>query len=236
MTIDCIVHPRAADLPDYARRFAALPTAAISDSQDRVGGAPGISPIPSSSPRPLFGPAFTVRTRHGDNLVVHKALDLAKPGDVLVVDAGGHVDRAILGGLMVRYALTRGIAGLVVDGAVRDAADIEALGLPVYARAVTHVGPYKDGPGEVGGPVSMCGTVVRSGDVVVGDRDGIVFVSRDRLNAVLALAEALVANERRIIDAIGCGAWDRSWVDQKLHVVALAPYLIPEPEEDAARR
>lgn len=236
MTIDCIVHPRAPELPESARRLAALPTAAISDSQDRVWGAPGIMAVPAFVSRPLFGPAFTVRTRPGDNLAVHKALDLARPGDVLVVDAGGHTDRAILGGLICRYAQLLGLAGLVIDGAVRDVGDIEALGLPVYARGVTHIGPYKDGPGEIGGPVTIGGTVVRSGDVVVADRDGVVFVALERIEQVLAVAQALVENERRIVDAITRGAWDRTWIDQKLHMVAAPPRPIEKKEEGADRR
>jgi RraA family protein len=236
VSIDCIVHARAPELPESARRLAALPTAAISDSEDRVWGAPGIMPVPAWAPRPLFGPALTVRTRHGDNLVVHKALDLARPGDVLVVDAGGHTDRAILGGLMCRYAQIRGLAGLVIDGAVRDVDDIEALGLPVYARAVTHVGPYKDGPGEIGGPVTIGGTVVRSGDVVVADRDGVVFVAVERIEPVLAVAEPLIENERRIVEAITRGTWDRTWIDQKLHVVPAPPRPIETKEDGAGRR
>jgi regulator of RNase E activity RraA len=232
VSIDCIVHPRGPELPEFAARFAALPTAAISDSEDRVWGAPGVMAIPPTSPLPLYGPAFTVRTRAGDNLAVHKALDLARPGDVLVIDAGGFSERAILGGLIVRYARKRGLAGIVVDGAVRDVGDIESLGLPVYARAVTHVGPYKDGPGEIGGSVCIGGTVVRSGDVVVADRDGLVFVPRERLETVLRLAEALVENEKRIVDAIERGAWDRSWIDQKLRTIP-APTDNAKPEEDA---
>lgn len=228
MSVDCIIFPRAAGLPAEASSLQALPTSAISDVMGRVGGAPGIMAVPATAPRRLFGPALTVRTRPGDNLVVHKALDLAEPGDVLVIDGGGHADRAILGGLIVRYARSRQLAGLVVDGAVRDVADIEALGLPVYARAVTHLGPYKDGPGEIGGPVSIGGTVVRSGDVVVADQDGVVFVPAERVATVLSAALALLENEQRICDAIDRGAWDRTWIDEKLNIIP-APGQPPVP-------
>lgn len=219
MSIDCILHPRREGLPDGAEPLASLPTAALSDSMDRFGGAPGIAAMPPGNQVRLFGPAFTVRTRPGDNLVVHKALDLAQRGDVLVIDAGGSTMRATLGGLICRYAQSRGLAGLVVDGAVRDLGDIVELGLPVFARGFTHVGPYKDGPGEIGGPVNIGGTVVRTGDVVVGDVDGIVFVPAERVAPVLAAALALVENEKRIVEAIGRGAWDRTWIDAKLTIV-----------------
>lgn len=235
MSIDCILHPRREGLPDGAEPMASLPTSALSDSMDRFGGAPGIAAMPPGNPTRLFGPAFTVRTRPGDNLVVHKALDLAQPGDVLVIDAGGSTMRATLGGLICRYAQSRGLAGLVVDGAVRDLADIGALGLPVFARGFTHLGPYKDGPGEIGGPVNIGGTVVRSGDVVVGDVDGLVFVPAERVAPVLAAAQALVENERRIVEAIGRGAWDRKWIDEKLTIVPAAGDGAWK-EEGAARR
>lgn len=239
MTVDCILHPRHHDLPDGIEAVANLPTAALSDSMDRSGGAPGLVPMPVGNRIRLFGPAFTVRTRPGDNLVVHKALDLAQPGDVLVVDAGGYMERSILGGLMIRYAASHGLAGIVVDGAVRDVAEIEAVGLPVFARGTTHVGPYKDGPGEIGGPVTIGGTVVRSGDVVVGDIDGLVFIPAERVASVLAAALALFENEKRIVEAIGRGAWDRTWIDAKLTIVAAAQDGAADgaaKEESASRR
>src|SRR5262245_33618060 len=109
MSAQCVVHPRHGGLPEGAAELAALPTSALSDSMDRAGGAPGLMAMPPGNPIRLFGPAFTVRTRPGDNLVVHKALDLARPADVLVVDAGGSTDRATLGALICRYAMSRGL-------------------------------------------------------------------------------------------------------------------------------
>jgi regulator of RNase E activity RraA len=97
---------------------------------------------------------------------------------VLVVDGGGALDRAVLGEIMARYAAARGLAALVVDGAVRDVEGLAGGALPVFARGVNHLGPYKDGPGEIGGPVHAGGTVVRAGDVVVGDADGVVVIPR----------------------------------------------------------
>ncbi|MGH3999417.1 MAG: RraA family protein, partial [Pseudonocardiaceae bacterium] len=169
---EVLLHEEAAP-PDAALldRLAALSTAALSDSMERLSGAPGLMPVawPLPSGTRMAGPALTVRTAPGDNLAIHKAVDLARPGDILVVDAWGYSDRAVVGGLLVRYARAQGIAGLVVDGAVRDLVDLVELGLPVFSRAVTHVGPYKNGPGELRGPVGIGGTVVAQGDVVVGD-------------------------------------------------------------------
>lgn len=196
-------------------RVAALSSAALSDSMERLSGAPGLMPVARTLPSGsrVVGPALTVRTPPGDNLAIHKVLDLAQPGDILVVDAWGYSDRAVVGGLLARYARAQGIAGIVVDGAVRDLSDLAALSLPVFARAVTHVGPYKNGPGEMRGSVSIGGTVVAQGDVVVGDEDGVVFVPQSRLAEVSAAAETLTENERAAVAAINDGHWKRPWVD-----------------------
>lgn len=213
----CLVHEEAPTIDrERVAALGRLPTAALSDSMERLSGAPGL--LPRTGARRLVGPALTVRTAPGDNVVVHKALDLARPGDVVVVDAGGHCDRAIVGGLICRYAKSLGVAGLVVDGAVRDVAELESLGLPVFARAVSHLGPYKNGPGEIRGPVSVAGMPVAQGDLVVGDEDGVVVVPRRRLEEVMAAAEALVESERAAVEAIDAGRWDRAWVDAALDV------------------
>ena len=145
---------------------------------DRLHGAVGLRPVPATlGDTRLVGPALTVLTRPGDNLVVHKALDLARPGYVIVVDGAGDETRALVGDLLCRYAAARGVAGLVVDGAVRDIRDLATLGLPVFARSVSHLGPFKNGPGEIGVPISVGGMAVTAGDLVVGDDDGVVAVS-----------------------------------------------------------
>ena len=209
----CRLHPRGPS-PDPALmdRCRALPTSTLSDSMERTGGVCGVHPVPGGRWPRVAGPALTVRTRPGDNLVVHRALDLAEPGDVLVVDAGGALDRAVLGELMARWAAARGLAALVVDGAVRDVEGLAAGPLPVFARGVNHLGPYKVGPGEIGGPVHAGGTVVRSGDVVVADADGVVVVPRERLAEVVAAGERQLRAEEAVLADIAAGTWDRSWV------------------------
>lgn len=205
--------------PDVLTRLLALPTAALSDSMRRFSGAPGLQPVARGSAHArMVGPALTVRTPPGDNLVVHKAVDLARPGDILVVDAGGHVDRAIVGELLCSYAKSRGIAGIVIDGAVRDVEDLGSLGLPVFARAVSHLGPYKNGPGEIRGPINLGGTAVSQGDLIVGDADGIVVLPTWSCDVVIAKAEALVEREAEAVRAIAVGRWDRSWLDSALDI------------------
>jgi regulator of RNase E activity RraA len=188
-----------------------------------MAGTPGIQVVGNSlsslGGRAMVGPAMTVRTRPGDNLVVHKALDLARPGDVLVIDARGELVNAILGELMTGYAATRGIAGVVVDGAVRDQNSISEGQLPVFARGFSHLGPYKSGPGEIHGPVSIGGVAVNDGDVILGDPDGVAVIPRARAWSALEAAEQVVAKEADQRRAIAAGTWDRSWVDDLLKVV-----------------
>ena len=202
--------------PGLLEQCRDLPTSILSDSMDRVGGVRGVHWVPGGRWPRIAGPALTVRTRPGDNLVVHRALDLAEPGDVLVVDGGGSLERAVLGEIMGRYAAARGIAALVVDGVVRDAEGLAAGPVPVFALGINHLGPYKDGPGEVHGPVQAGGTVVRSGDVVVGDADGVVVLPHERAAQVVALGRARLADEEEQFAAIAAGTLDRSWVTRAL--------------------
>jgi RraA family protein len=192
-------------------RFRSLPVANVSDSMSRMAAAgPRLRPMHKGGA--MAGPALTVKVRPGDNLMLHRALDLAEPGDVIVVDAGGDLTTAIMGDLMLAHAKRRGVAGLVVNGAVRDVDSIRAQDLPLYAAGVTHRGPYKDGPGEINVAVALDGMVVEPGDLVLGDADGVLGVPFDAVPAVLAAAEAKRAAEEREMAAILAGTSDRSWV------------------------
>lgn len=213
----CRLHPRGPRPdPDLLARCRALPTSILSDSMDRAGGVTGLHWTPGGRWPRVSGPALTVRTRAGDNLVVHRALDLAQPGDVLVVDGGGYDGRAVIGEIMVRYAASRGVAALVVDGAVRDVEGLAGSAVAVFARSVNHLGPYKDGPGEVHGEVQVGGTVVRAGDVVVGDADGVVVLPAARAQEVVSIGERRLRDEEAIFATIADGTIDRSWVLQAL--------------------
>ena len=199
---------------DLVREFSEVAVAHISDSMNRIHSATGLRPMHRAGQ--LYGVALTVRVPPGDNLMVHKALNMAASGDVIVVDAGGDVTNAIIGEMMSTFAAKRGLAGLVIDGAIRDSAAISKSDFPVYARSVTHRGPFKNGPGEMNVPVSVGGMVVCPGDIVVGDEDGLVAFSPELAPAVLKLVQALAQKERNNLAAIHEGTNDRSWVDKAL--------------------
>ena len=159
--------------------FGAFDTPDISDLMNRLYTMSSEIHCVTTEHGRILGPACTVKVFPGDNLMVHKSLDIARPGDVVVVDASASTSFAVLGDLVSTKARHRGIAGFVVDGLVRDLPDIQALGdLPVFARGVSPIGPLHRGPGEVNFPVSAGGIVVHPGDIVVGDRNGVVVVPR----------------------------------------------------------
>ncbi|WP_431284587.1 RraA family protein [Humitalea sp. 24SJ18S-53] len=198
-----------------AQRAAAIPAANIGDVVNRMQSMRGGFKAYGGR-RVVAGPALTVRARAGDNLMMHEALDLAQPGDVVVCDAGGDFGTAIIGDIMARHAAKRGIAALIIDGAVRDIAGLAELHLGVWARSVTPAGPYKDGPGEIGYPVSCGGLVVMPGDLITADEDGIVVVPREDAAVVVAAGEAHSRKEHDIIRGIDEGRADREWVGQLL--------------------
>jgi regulator of RNase E activity RraA len=180
--------------PDIVNRFAQLPTANVADAMDRLGALDSrIKPVWAGAT--IVGPAYTVWTRAGDNKFVHEAVRLALPGDVIVVNGEGDESRALLGELVAERAKARGLAGFVIDGAVRDAEIIGDIQVPVFARAVTPAGPYKYGPGRLGRTVAVGGVAVMPGDIVVGDADGVVIVPQDEAEHVLRAAEAKQADE-----------------------------------------
>ncbi|WP_108662166.1 RraA family protein [Acuticoccus kandeliae] len=201
---------------EIVKRFAALPVANVSDSMWRMtAGGARLTPYHKPGVR-LAGPALTVKTRPGDNLMVHKAIDIAQPGDVIVVDAGGDLTNSILGDIMTTMSIKKGIAGFVVNGAIRDAYEIYESGLPMFAAGVSHRGPYKDGPGEINVTVAIDGMVIEPGDLIIGDGDGILCVPYDHLETVLAAGEAKLAAEKREFAHIEAGTMDRAWVDKTL--------------------
>lgn len=162
----------------------------------------------------LLGPACTVKVYPGDNLMVHKSLDIAEPGDVIVVDASSSSLTAVLGDLVCTKARHRGVAGFVVDGLVRDLPGIRALGdFPVYARGVTPIGPLHRGPGEINHAVSAGGIVVHAGDVVVGDLNGIVVVPRELANEMVERLQSRQAVEADYMSAVERVFFSNEWVD-----------------------
>ncbi|MBL8590785.1 MAG: RraA family protein [Methylobacteriaceae bacterium] len=197
--------------PAIIAQLRDIAVALISDSLQRNRGSTGLRPF--HRPAPLAGTAVTVRTRGGDNLAVLRAYDFCRPGDVMVIDAGGEVSNAIFGGIMSLGAEKLGLAGLVVDGAIRDIAEIGERSFPVYARGVSHRGPYKDGPGAINVEVTVGGMVVRPGDIVVGDQDGLCAFPPSLAEEVIGKALRQRDNEEATIRSILEGRWDRSFVD-----------------------
>ncbi len=187
----------------------------LCDSMGRTHNASGaLQPMHGGGK--LCGPALTVRTTPGDNLLIHKAIDMAQPGDIIVVDGAGALDAALIGDIMTSYAVSRQVGGFVIDGAVRDTEELAARDLPVYARGISPRGPTREGPGEINVAVSIDGTVVQPGDIVVGDADGLVFVPPAQADALLKAVEALLAKEKALLSAIAQGKSDRRWVDETL--------------------
>lgn len=180
--------------------FRGLPVANIADEMNRFFCVD--ARLKPYNDKPLLGTAFTVKSRVGDNLMLHKALELAQPGDVIILDAQGDTANAITGEIMMTQAAVNGLAGVVIDGAIRDAAQMKDLDMPVYAAGVTPKGPYKDGPGEINVPVSCGGVTVNPGDIVVGDSDGIVIISPKDAPEILEKAKAKLAKEQAIIQGI----------------------------------
>lgn len=202
--------------PALVERFRGLPVANIDDNMGRIAAvAEWIVPMGKGQ---LLGTAFTVRVPQGDNLMFHAAMDLAKPGDVIMIDAGGFTDRAILGELMATYCKTRGIRGIVCDGAIRDRGALAEMNdFPVYARAATPNGPYKNGPGEINVPVVIGGKVVHPGDIIVGDEDGVIIIDPAQAEELAAATEAVFQKESRLMeDILQKGTYVRPWVDEKL--------------------
>ena len=201
--------------------FREIPVANVSDAMFRMA-AGGARLRPMHNGCVLAGPALTVKTRPGDNIMVHKALDLAEPGDVVVVDAGGDLTNAIVGEIMSGYAHQRGLAGLVIDGAIRDAQAIRQGAFPVYAAGVTHRGPYKDGPGEINVPIAIDGMVIEPGDLIIGDADGLLCVPYDAAQQVHAAALQRVTLEHRDRVASANGTLERARVDATLQRLGCA--------------
>jgi regulator of RNase E activity RraA len=196
---------------EWVELYRSVPVANASDSMNRMT-AGGARLRPMHRQGVLSGVALTVKSRPGDNLMLHYAIDIAEPGDVIVVDAGGDLSNALIGEMMVAYAIKRGVAGIVINGAIRDAASIGAENFPMFAAGITHRGPYKDGPGEINVPISIDGMVVEPGDLIIGDDDGLLCIPYDHVKDVYERAHAKHVAEQKQLEQIAKGENDRSWV------------------------
>lgn len=191
--------------PALIAEYRTAPTAVISDNLQRLPGAVGLRPFHRGGT--MAGTALTVRTRAGDNQMIHRALDMLQPGHVLVVDGGGDISRALVGEIMSTIAHYRGAAGIVIDGAIRDAAALARGELPCFARAAIHLGPYKNGPGEINVPITIGGMLVQPGDIVVGDDDGVVAFPQSVAAELLVAVRAQEAHEEETLKSIREGRY-----------------------------
>ena len=200
--------------PALVAQFSGLATPNLADAMGRFHFMdPGIQ---MRSGQGLCGPALTVITRPGDNLMVHKALEIARPGDVIVVNTCGNTTTAVFGELMGHSAREAGIAGLVVDGAVRDTVGLAELGFAAFSRSVSAGACDKDGPGEINVPISCGNTVVMPGDIVVGDADGVVVVPLAEAEQVLAFVRELQEHEKKRIAEIHSGKVFKGEINETL--------------------
>ncbi|HCN63894.1 MAG TPA: RraA family protein [Pseudomonas sp.] len=193
------------DLHALLAAYARTSTSIISDCLDRLPGAP-LTPFHRIEGT-MVGTALTVKVPCGDNRAIHQALEILSPGQVLVVDGGGDISRALMGDIMTAIAQKRGAAGIVVDGAIRDLATIGKGSFPVFARAAYHRGPYKNGPGEINVPVSIGGMIVSPGDIVVGDHDGIVAFPAEQAEELLQRCLGTEQKEAEMMAQIASGTY-----------------------------
>ncbi|MDH6258944.1 RraA family protein [Bradyrhizobium sp. BR13661] len=200
----------AAVPPGIIADFAAAQVAIVSDNMNRLHGTRALRPFHGSAR--MIGTAVTVKTRPGDNFVLHKTYELLRPVDVLVVDGNGDLNQALVGEIMMTRAKAMGVAGFVIDGAVRDVGAFAEASFPCFARGVTHRGPYKSGPGEINVPVSIDGMVVMPGDVILGDADGVVAFDRSVAAELLARVKQQETREAGALAAIREGRFDNSYI------------------------
>jgi regulator of RNase E activity RraA len=201
--------------PSLLDAFGAASSAQVADCMSRLGAMDsGMRPV-WPSPR-VIGSALTVWCHSGDNLMLHKALSLAVPGDVVVMNTQSNTVNAGFGELLATSAVKAGVRAVIVDGVVRDAEALERLGLPVYSRGLSPNGCNKDGAGEVGAVVACGGVAVRPGDVVIADRDGITVVPFDDAAEVARLAGQQMEREAKRLAEIEKGVLTRPEIDEYL--------------------
>lgn len=204
-------------------KFEEFESPDISDQMNRMYTvSPDIRCL-SGERHPLVGPAFTVKVYPGDNLMVHKCLDIAQPDDVVVIDASGSTMNAVLGGMISMKAKSKRIAGFLIDGYIRDLAEVRRLDFPVFARGVTAVGPLHRGPGEINYPICCGGVVTNPGDIVVADQTGVVVLPQDHIDEIYQRLANFKQRNKEYIAGVKSGDFSNAWVDDVLSSAGLIP-------------
>jgi len=212
--------------PQVVRQFALFDTPDISDLLNRLYSVDSAVHCLTGGHHRLCGPVCTVKVFPGDNLMVHKALDVAQPGDVVVVAAYGSTN-AVLGDLVCCKAKHRRIAGFIVDGLIRDLPNVLDLDFPVFARGTTPVGPLHRGPGEINYPIACGGTVVHPGDLVIADQAGIVIVPYEIAEELLARLKSHQAVNAAYLASVQRGDFSNAWVDRLLEAAECPVHATP---------
>ncbi len=205
---------------DQVKCAAEFQAAILADVVGRRGTLHGrVKPLAASMK--VAGPAVTVEVRPGDNLAIHAALAIAQPGDVIVVDGKGDLSCALIGEIMSTQAHAAGIAGIIIDGAVRDADALAQGGFPVFSAGLNPCGPTKSIAGRVNHPVSVAGAAIQPGDLIVGDADGVVVLPREEVPALLMLAQQKLDGENRRLQAICQGDIRAPWLEAALRAAGM---------------
>lgn len=220
MSLPDIVRDFERVAPQLVQQAGAFQAAILADVNGRRGALHGRIAALRPSMK-VVGTALTVDVRPGDNLMIHAAMSLAKPGDVLVIDGKADQTAALMGTIMMTACRKLGIAGVVVDGAVRDSLEIEEMDFPVFSVGTNPNGPTKLVPGRIGHPVSVGGVTVHAGDLVVGDADGVVVIEREAVAALIPLADKKVKDEAARIAAIQQGDTAAKWLDAALRTAGV---------------
>jgi RraA family protein len=208
------------ELPDkgIVEEFKKIPAANICDCMNRIYGLnPEIKLMSNPTNEIMAGVALTVKVRPGDNLMIHQALEMAGEGDIIVVSNEGDRSRALIGEIIAEYAeKARKITGLVFDGPIRDIGPISQMEMHIYATGYTPAGPFKEGPGEVNVPIAIGGVPINPGDIIVGDRDGLMVIPKNDAAKVLEEAKIVAAGDSAKVEAAKNGTSNKKWVGEKL--------------------
>lgn len=207
--------------PEIIEGFRSIPASNAADALNRSCAlSADIKLMSHPTEKIMVGSALTVKTRTGDNLLLHKALDMARPGDVVIVSNEGGRNRALMGEIMASLvSCSTKIEGIVLDGPIRDSAELAQKDFFLYATGATPGGPYKSGPGEINVPISCGGVVVEPGDIILGDRDGVIVIPWRQAAEILARARQVKEMDAAKLKAAQAGRANRSWVDEGLRSI-----------------